>query len=65
MNAIASLRKRLAQGEPIEGDLSWCRRRLAVLETWPEPLTLEQHKEAGQLREWIAEWPELDQQEAA
>jgi hypothetical protein len=55
----------MANGEPIEGDLAWCRRRLTVLDTWPEPLSLEQHKETVQLREWIAEWPEFDREEAA
>lgn len=62
---IPALRKRLAHGEPAEGDLSWCRLRLSVLEGWPEPLSLEQHKEAGQLREWLVEYADCEREEAA
>jgi hypothetical protein len=65
VNPITALRKRLATGEAIKGDLNWCRRRLSVLEEWPEPLSLEQHKEAGQLRTWIAEYHDFDREEAA
>ncbi len=57
-DSITALRNRMAAGEPIEGDLEWCKRRLSVLEDWPDQLSLEQHKEAGQLRAWLLEWAE-------
>jgi hypothetical protein len=55
---ITALRNRMATGEPIEGDLEWCKRRLSVLEDWPDQLSLEQHKEVSQLRAWLLEWAE-------
>ncbi len=57
-DTITALRQRMAAGEPIEGDLAWCKRRLEVLNDWPDPLSLEQHKESVQLRAWLLEWAE-------
>jgi hypothetical protein len=53
---IAALRKRMAEGRPVEGDLEWCKRRLSVLNDWPDTLSREQHKEVGQLTEWLREY---------
>lgn len=56
--SIEALRKRMAAGEPIEGDLSWCRRRLTILDDWPEPLNRQQIAEVAQLNEWLKEYAE-------
>jgi hypothetical protein len=55
---IAALRKRMAEGHPVEGDLEWCKRRLSVLNDWPDPLSLEQWKEHKLLGQWLLEWAE-------
>lgn len=55
---ITALRKRMAEGTPVEGDLSWCQRRLDVLGEWPEALTREQLAEQRQLSEWVREYAE-------
>ncbi len=57
-DTITALRQRMAAGEPIEGDLEWCKRRLEVLNDWPDPLSLEQWKEHKLLGQWLLEWAE-------
>lgn len=55
-NDITQLRWRMSNGAPIDGDLDWCKRRLQVLEEWPDDLTREQQAEMVQLRTWIKEY---------
>lgn len=57
-DSIKALHGRMAIGEPIDGDLSWCKRRLEVLEDWPDALNREQIAERGQLLEWLREYAE-------
>ncbi len=55
---IAALRRRMALGEPVEGDVSWCRRRLKALDEWPVELTYAQTQEYEQLQSWLLEYAE-------
>ena len=57
-DVITAVRKRLSHGEPVEGDLSWCRQRLRALNEWPVPLSIEQMGELRQVQEWIREYSE-------
>lgn len=54
MNTIEQIRKRMAAGEPIDGDVSWCKQRLRALKEWPEPLDEAQAVEVDQLVKWLA-----------
>jgi hypothetical protein len=55
-NDITALRKRMAEGRPIDGDLNWLRRRKDVLAEWPEPLSREQELEMRQIETWLTEY---------
>lgn len=54
-DSIIALRKRMANNEPVEGDLSWCKRRVGVLNDWPVALSHEQESELRQLQTWLQE----------
>lgn len=53
MNSVEQIRKRMAAGEPIDGDLSWCQQRLKALQAWPEKLDECQESEVDTLVRWI------------
>jgi hypothetical protein len=53
---VDQIRKRLETGEPTGSDLWWAKRRLQVLEEWPEELTRQQRDEMSDLRRWIREY---------
>ena len=55
MNDVAAIRRRMFNGTPEEGDVSWCRQRIKALENWPESLSEEQEMELNTLREWVKE----------
>lgn len=55
MNTVEQIRKRMAAGQPIDGDLSWCRQRLKALQHWPEALDTAQATEVDTLVRWIEE----------
>ena len=55
MNSIEQIRRRMRDGTPIDGDLSWCKQRLKALRNWPEELTVEQAAEVDTLVRWIEE----------
>ncbi len=53
MNTVEQIRNRMAAGEPIDGDVAWCKQRLRALWDWPEPLTEAQAAEFDQLVKWL------------
>ena len=53
MNTVEQIRKRMAAGEPEDGDLAWCRQRLKALNEWPEALDEAQATELDTLVRWI------------
>ena len=55
MNSIEQIRRRMRDGTPIDGDLSWCKQRLKALRNWPEELTIEQAAEVDTLVRWVKE----------
>ena len=57
-SSVDATRKRMALGEPVDGDLAWCRRRLEVLAEWPDALNREQLAEQKQLMAWTREYAE-------
>lgn len=50
---VAAIRARLASGELMDGDLSWCRQRVNALMDWPPPISDEQEAELLQLIECL------------
>ena len=55
---IEQLRWRMANGAAIDGDLEWAKRRLEVLEEWPDDLDRNQVEETSVLRGWLLEYAE-------
>lgn len=53
MNSVEQIRKRMAAGEPLDGDVAWCRQRLKALNEWPEALDFTQCVELDTLVRWI------------
>lgn len=53
MNTVEQIRKRMAAGEPIDGDVAWCQQRLKALQNWPEPLDEAQATEMDALVRWV------------
>jgi hypothetical protein len=53
LDPVESIRNRMRANEPIEGDVSWCKRRLIALEEWPDMLTEEQYMEKLELEDWL------------
>lgn len=53
MTDIEKIRARLASGELMDGDLSWCKQRINALKTWPDPLTYEQQTELVKLKAYL------------
>ena len=53
MNTVEAIRRRMSDGAPDDGDLFWCKQRLAALRGWPDGLSVEQAAEIDTLVEWM------------
>lgn len=55
MNDIDSIRRRMFDGTPADGDIAWCKQRLKALRNWPDTLSVEQEQELDTLVRWVKE----------